>query len=315
MSKDYSLSLSGAAFDRLRNDFDTTLRDVLAGMIDTDQNAAEINVKVKITLTDDSAPDFSVAGGQQTREITKPRFDHTVTYVIQRKEKKVGSFSGNYELVFDRASGQYYCRDIDNGQTSIFDEDRGSSEVIDAEYTAIEDGPRGLPEAAESDDVLTGEDTPGDTGDAIPEAAGEFEEERIDPARDPSKPFGWMRQFIGEAMHVTEAMGNYTVRTDGNKVVLSSATSPENPFYCDAEKLAPHVGHTVMCVGYGYDEDLGNISIECKDCDEVLFSLDTPNAVTETEDAAETFEEAGGTEEEADVTDEESGYEYEEPEV
>lgn len=49
----------------------------------------------------------------------------------------------------------------------------------------------------------------------------------IDPAHDPSKPFGWLRQFIGETMNVTEAMGNYTVRTQGNKVVLSSATSPE----------------------------------------------------------------------------------------
>ena len=53
---------------------------------------------------------------------------------------------------------------------------------------------------------------------------------------------------------VTEAMGNYTVRTQGNKVVLSSATSPENPFYTSAEKLSPHVGHADLCDGYGDDE-------------------------------------------------------------
>lgn len=98
MSKDYSLSLRGEAFNSLCADFDTTLRDVLAGMIETEQNTGEINIKVKITLTDDSAPDYTVAGGHQTREVTKPKFDHTVAYVIQRKEKKSGSFSGNFEL-------------------------------------------------------------------------------------------------------------------------------------------------------------------------------------------------------------------------
>lgn len=82
MSKDYSLSLRGEAFNSLCADFDTTLRDVLAGMIETEQNTGEINIKVKITLTDDSAPDYTVAGGHQTREVTKPKFDHTVAYVI-----------------------------------------------------------------------------------------------------------------------------------------------------------------------------------------------------------------------------------------
>lgn len=48
MSKDYSLSLRGEAFNSLCADFDTTLRDVLAGMIETEQNTGEINIKVKI---------------------------------------------------------------------------------------------------------------------------------------------------------------------------------------------------------------------------------------------------------------------------
>ena len=44
MSKDYSLSLRGEAFNSLCADFDTTLRDVLAGMIETEQNTGEINI-------------------------------------------------------------------------------------------------------------------------------------------------------------------------------------------------------------------------------------------------------------------------------
>lgn len=209
MSKDYSLSLRGEAFNSLCADFDTTLRDVLAGMIETEQNTGEINIKVKITLTDDSAPDYTVAGGHQTREVTKPKFDHTVAYVIQRKEKKSGSFSGNFELVFDKASGQYFYRDIDNGQTTLFDGDGDSADFANAQYDVVDEGPRGLPAAPESS-VIDGEEVaPADAEDATPDAAGEFEEETIDPAHDPSKPFGWLRQFIGETMNVTEAMGNY----------------------------------------------------------------------------------------------------------
>ena len=71
-NKDFTLSMSGDAFESLRDDFDQVLRSTLAGMIDTEQSVAEISMKVKITLSEDSAPDFSVSGGQQTREITKP---------------------------------------------------------------------------------------------------------------------------------------------------------------------------------------------------------------------------------------------------
>lgn len=272
MSKDYSLSLSGAAFDRLRNDFDTTLRDVLAGMIETEQNAAEINVKIKITLTNDSAPDYSVAGGYQTREVTKPRFDHTVTYVIQRKEKKNGSFSGNYELVYDRNSGLYYYRDIDSGQTSIFESDEQTGGYVDAEHSAIEEDPRGLPAAPESDSDADREDVPEDGDGSVPDAAEEFAEGSTQ-ADSTETPFGWLCQFIGEKLRVTESLGNYTVRTaESNRVVLSSATGPDSPFYCAAEKLEPHVGHEVFCVGYGQPYVV-SVSIECEDCDTTLFSL------------------------------------------
>ena len=220
-------------------------------------------------------------------------------------------------------------RDIDNGQTTLFDGDGDSADFANTHYDVVDEGPRGLPAAPESN-VIDGEEVaPADAEDATPDAAGEFEEEAIDPAHDPSKPFGWLRQFIGETMNVTEAMGNYTVRTQSNKVVLSSATSPENPFYCSAEKLSPHVGHAVVCVGYG-DDEIVNISIECEDCSEVLFDIDSPNvgmenaveeeASSEEEPTEETdatdaaAEEEPAAEEPADEN-EPNGYEYDEPEA
>ena len=92
-----------------------------------------------------------------------------------------------------------------------------------------------------------------------------------------------MKQFVGAEMKVLESMGNYTVRTLDNKVVLSSACQPKDRFYCSPEKLAPHVGHAVICVGYGQNK-IVNISIECEDCNEVLFDMDAPEETEEPDD-------------------------------
>lgn len=316
---DLPMSLKSDTFNALCSDFDDVLRSTLRGMVETDQDTAEINVKVKISLTESSAPDFSVAGGQQTREITKPKFDHTVSAVIQRKEKKTGTLAGEYELVFDSESGRYVMRPIDNGQMTLFDKKNGSGgEVIDVEYhevPGLPEGQRALPgDPQESDSDEEGNHTAADEGNE-PEHARESGGENDNT----NTPFGWLKQFVGEKLRVTEAMGNYTVRTMENRVVLSSATSETSPFYCPAEKLEPHVGHNVVCVGYGQDE-IVNISIECEDCSQVLYDLDAP-AEDEGEGKPLTDEEiAVGLDMAADaIRDEEDadgeGYGYEDPET
>lgn len=253
---DLPLSLKSDTFNALCSDFDQILRSTLNGMEETEQDVAEINVKVKITLTPDSAPDFSVKGGQQTRSITKPKFDHAVSAVIQKKEKKTGTLSGNYELVWDRETCQYVMRPIDNGQVSLFDKDKQPDEGI-AEPAGLPEGKISLPPA-------------GEVIDADYQVVGEDGAEK----KVPTDAFDWLLQFAGKSMKVMESMGNYTVRTMENKVVLSSATSPSSVFYCPAEKLKPHVGHEVSCIVYG---EYANISIECIQCNEVLFSMDAPS--------------------------------------
>lgn len=53
---DLPLSLKSDTFNSLCSDFDQVLRATLQGMDETSQDVAEVNVKVKITLTPDSAP-------------------------------------------------------------------------------------------------------------------------------------------------------------------------------------------------------------------------------------------------------------------
>lgn len=258
---DLPLSLKSDTFNALCSDFDQVLRATLHGMDETSQDVAEVNVKVKITLTPDSAPDFSVRGvSQQTRSITKPKFDHTVTAVIQRKEKKTGTLAGNYELVWDKETCTYVMRPIDDGQTSIFDGESGGNDhladtrglpasgggVIDAEYSEVEDDP---------------------AGDSAEGTGGDRE------------AYNWLRQFIDCEMKVLESMGNYTVRTADNKVILSSAANPDMPFYVNAEVLAPHVGHSLTCT-----EGPNTVVIMCEDCEEVIYRMEDPDAADDGEE-------------------------------
>ena len=275
--KDMPLSLKSDTFSSLASDFDSMLRQLLEGMVDTGESAGTINIKVKVSLTEDSAPDYTVAGGQQTREVTKPKFEHEVSAVIQRKDKRSGSLSGNFELVRD--GDGYVMRPIDDGQYTLFDNQE--DKIYDAEVDGTEGGPRALPGApADTEEKGEGEDT-SEAGEAAQDASVKFKD----------TPFGWLAQFIGETLRVTEAMGNYTVRNQDNKVILSSAASPDADFYCPAEKLENHVGHNVICVACGGDEVV-NISIECEDCGEVLFDIDRPE---ESEDEAGEDQPADGT--------------------
>lgn len=291
--KDLPLSLKSDTFSSLSSDFDGMLRQLLQGMVDTGESAGTINIKVKVTLTEDSAPDFTVAGGQQTRSITKPKFDHEVSAVIQRKDKRTGSLSGDFELVRD-GNGGYVMRHIDDGQCNLFEGGEGDGEVVDAEFTELPGGLKALPGAVPEEG---GEDTGG------AENAGEGAATRFEDT-----PFGWLTQFIGESLRVTEAMGNFTVRTESNRVILSSAASPDAEFYCSADVLKPHVGHKVNCVGYGGDE-IVCVAIECEDCGETLYSIERPTD-EETEAQGETSD-AGPAGKEADGG--EGGYEYDAP--
>jgi hypothetical protein len=45
----------------------------------------------------------------------------------------------------------------------------------------------------------------------------------------------------------------------------------------DFVSLYPHIGHDIVCVGYGgygKKEDCVCVSVECEDCNEVILSYD-----------------------------------------
>lgn len=246
---DLILSLNEDTFYSLKNDFDRILDRTLGNM--KMKGATDATVTLKLVIQLDKR---SMTVGDSIQEFDKPTFKHEISSVMQVKEKATGQFVGEQVMVWDADEERFVLRQFDGGQASMFDEDY---ETCDEEWGTFADVP--------------------DDSKVLPSPAEEEKDEDVDT------PFGWLSQFIGEWLNVTESMGNYTVRTKDNKVVLSSATSETNPFYCPANKLSPHVGHKVVCVGYG-DDDIVNVSIECEDCNAVLFDIDAPNVVDDAED-------------------------------
>lgn len=280
MSKqDLVLSLNEETFSTLKKDFDTILNRTLGNMEMKGATDAVITLKLTVGLDERS---FSVGEGIQ--KYKKPTFKHEINSVMQIKDKMTGQLSGEYAMVWDEDEKRFVLRHFDGNQTSIFDSD----------YETVDEEPMGR---------FT--DLP--NGETIGLPAPDDEDEEVEEMT----PFSWLCQFVGETLIVTEAMGNYTVRTEGNKVVLSSATSEENPFYCPAEKLEPHVGHKVVCVGYG-DDEIVNVSIECEDCNTVLFDINAPEATDE--EVTDAVKSSDAEEDATDGSSADEGLEYEDPE-
>ena len=43
------------------------------------------------------------------------------------------------------------------------------------------------------------------------------------------------------------------------------------------EELKHHIGHNIVCVGYGHPADPANVAVECEDCNEVLLDYNHPD--------------------------------------
>ncbi len=258
----YPLSLNGDTFNALKSDYDSMLRQTLTKMEDLKVEDATITIKVGVMLEKDQVRDFQANGYDAMRDIVKPTFKHEISTVMQVKDKKSGSLGGSMELVWDKELCQYVIRPIDNGQTTLFDQpSEGSGAVVDAEYTVVDDPPA-LPAGAAA--LPAPQEEPED---------GSQESEELKERWD---TFYWLLNFDGTPMKVLEAMGNYTVRTEANKVILTSA-NPHTTLYCSGEILSSHVGHRLVCKASGKVE--GNpdtISIICEECDETLFELHSP---------------------------------------
>lgn len=297
------LSLKGDTFTALKEDFDAILARTLKNMESKGADEATITLKLGISL--EKATDFS---GEEAEEVTKPSFKHDIGSVMQVKDKKSGALTGDYQLVWDEDEGKFVMKRIGDNQMTLFDVAEENEENV--EYIPAADPVE--PPMLEAADVA---DDDASEGDAI------------------DTPFGWLSQFVGKDMAIGEAMGNYTVRTVANEdeesaVVLTSASTEDSVFHCDAEILKDHIGHELICVGEQNEAGgpIVKIVVKCLQCDEDLYTLYNPILLEESVIDGSTGEDEEGDEELLDDAelvepefvddkgDEVTEYAYEEPE-
>ena len=252
---DLQLSLNGDTFQAMKTDFDSILAKTIGNMEMKGANEATITIKLGVTLEKVNNGSYD-----EVKEVTKPSFKHDISSVMQVKDKKTGSLSGDYELVWDEEEKKYVMRRLGGEQMSLFDEavDPGEQEADGENVT--EGGP--YLEAPE-DKTLYLEASYEECDDT------ERREEELSALK-------WLSMFIGRKMKIVESNGTYTVRTDTNEVVLTSADSM---FHVDAEILEEHIDHEINCLGF-YSETTANqsgsleaVEFKCIDCDEVIYEF------------------------------------------
>lgn len=122
--RNISLSISGEAFEEFRRDFDAMFQNIIYAMEQRDSKEAEIAVKFSITTELDAVPDIEANYPDAKRDVKKPYISHKITSKITLKSEKSGTVGDdNMELAYDKRLCQYVLRSLEDGQTSMFDDE------------------------------------------------------------------------------------------------------------------------------------------------------------------------------------------------
>lgn len=129
MSK-MELSLDSEAFNGFKSDFRQLLNSTLNTMQQKDVVTASITAKFEISLQPCANPNLGAPDSVGEREIIMPMFKHKVTASMHLKAEKAGFLGGSdYELLWDRVSGNYVMVPIADNQSSLFDDNYGYEEA------------------------------------------------------------------------------------------------------------------------------------------------------------------------------------------
>ena len=153
-NKTYVLSLSADTFNAFKMDFDSALQRLLQKMDRLQSDSASINCKISVALTPAPERNFDATREGDTVQVMKPSFSHEISTEIKVRDKTTGNLSGNRKLVWDEELMEYVMKDIDDGQTSLFDTAQSRQNaaspveqeppqlpegIVDVDYTVISD--------------------------------------------------------------------------------------------------------------------------------------------------------------------------------
>lgn len=307
MSKKFPLTIESDTLNAFKSDFNQMLRKLLFTMEQQEAEEGTLNAKIVVKLMKDTTRDYQANGYDGTREITTQSFSHKVGISMQFKDEKSGTLGGAYEMVWDKDLNAYVMVEINNGQTSMFDEEekervvtaKNADEKSEAQagYEAGKAFAQGLvdgmAEAAQLDGSVIG-------APALPESPAEQEAEIIDAdytdvsdepidkeKAEKIEEFQHATKYIGEDMKILHSGGDlYSVRTvKGGSIFLTSAGTVKSSFHIDPEICAKHVGHELICQSDTVDGtgEILRISVKCIECDETIWAMDNPELEFETD--------------------------------
>lgn len=142
------LGIGNAAFDKLRETIDQTLKATMLKMQATHCDQAKMTVGILIEQEVLDLPDGK--GGY--REGVVPKFKHVVKAQIQLVSENKGTTMPEKELCWDNDWKQFYFAPIGTNQVTLFDEDdRAESGLIEEDEIDL-DGAE-LPESLEDESV------------------------------------------------------------------------------------------------------------------------------------------------------------------
>ena len=264
--KTYVLSLSANTFNAFKMDFDSALQRLLQKMDRLQSDSASINCKISVTLTPASERNFDATREGDTVQVMKPSFSHEISTEINVKDKTTGNLSGNRKLVWDDELMEYVMKDIDDGQTSLFDTEQSSKPTT----PPVEQEQPQLPEGIVDVDYTVISD---DKGYIL---------------RNPDKcgikdRWGILKVLVGERMTVSRSAGHCYAETADGIIALGSAYLAEDPRHVDDRTLEPHLAEEIACNGFGTvqvgdHEDPEKIVVECLECGGILLEMENPNA-------------------------------------
>ena len=209
--KTYVLSLSADTFNAFKMDFDSALQRLLQKMDRLQSDSASINCKISVALTPASERNFDATREGDTVQVMKPSFSHEISTEIKVKDKTTGNLSGNRKLVWDEELMEYVMKDIDDGQTSLFDTAQSRQNAA----PPVKQEPPQLPEGIVDVDYTVISD---DKGYIL---------------RNPDKcgikdQWGILKVLVGERMMVSRSAGHCYVEAADGIIALGSAYLAED---------------------------------------------------------------------------------------
>lgn len=292
--KKYPLTLESDTMNAFKSDFNQMLRRLLSMMEQQDAEEGTLNAKIVVKLVKDTTRDYQTNGYDGTREIKTPTFNHKVGIAMQFKDEKSGTLGGNYEMVWDKELNAYVMVEINNGQTSMWDEEQ-KERVVTAEEKdgAYEAGKAfghgvadGINEASQLNGSVIGapalpEPMVDPDGEIIEADYEEVSDEPTDEEKaNKIEEFKHAIKYVGEDMKILSSGGTlYSVRTvKGGSIFLTSAGTVKSSFHIEPYICEKHEGHELVCCADTMDGtgEILRVSVKCIECDEIVWAMDNP---------------------------------------